>query len=74
MINRPNASPKAKTDRIVFVPVSGMMCARAGTTPSCSGFTLVQFGEITPEIIASPRLIILTKRFAVAGELRRTKA
>jgi hypothetical protein len=49
MINRPNASLKAKMDRIVFVPVSTMMCVRAGTTPSCSGFTLVQFGEIMQE-------------------------
>jgi hypothetical protein len=49
MINRPNASLKAKMDRIVFVPVSTMMCARAGTTPSRSGVTLVQFGEIMQE-------------------------
>jgi hypothetical protein len=49
MINRPNASLNAKIDRIVFVPVSAMMCACEGTTPSYSGFTLVQFGEIMQE-------------------------
>jgi hypothetical protein len=54
VINR----PKAKTDRIVFAPFSlsirAIMCARAATAPSCSGFTIGQICGIMGACPPSP--------------------